>query len=404
VSTSTTPPTAGVRTERPRSVAEAAALLRDSTGGVLFRGAGTKMSWGGRAADPDIVVETGGLADLLEHNPSDMTAAVGAGMPLRTLQEHLADAGQWLALDPPTEPAGATIGGLLAAGDSGPRRLRYGALRDLVIGVTLVLADGTVARPGGHVIKNVAGYDLSKLVYGSLGSLGLVAEVVLRVHPRPESSVTLTARSSVSAAATVTLGLLASPLEPAAVDWSGDPREGAEPGWLAVRFEGSAAGVRAQAVVARDLLERAGLGCEELAAAEEADLWREFAEIHVAGPDRSTAFAGTLPSSLPAVAAAADEAAHAAGVGVELVSHTALGLHSARFSGAPPEQARAFESWRRAVVGAGGTVMLRDRPEEVDATVDALGSPPSAVALLRAVASALDPDRRCARGRFGSWF
>src|SRR6185503_3640544 len=193
----TSPPPAGSTVQRPTSVDEAVKVLRDSRGSVLFRGAGTKMSWAGRPEDPDLVLETGGLDRMLDHNPADMTASAQAGMPLRALQDRLAEAGQWLALDPPTEPDGATLGGLLATGESGPRRLRYGALRDLVIGVTLVLSDGTLARAGGHVIKNVAGYDLTKLMYGSLGTLGLIAEVVLRLHPRPETSATVVAASTV---------------------------------------------------------------------------------------------------------------------------------------------------------------------------------------------------------------
>src|SRR5262245_39688242 len=134
--------------QRPTSIDEAAKVLRASGGSVLFRGAGTKMSWAHRPTEPDLVLETGGLDRLLEHNPADMAAAAQAGRPLRFLQQRLGEAGQWLALDPPTEPDGATLGGLLATGESGPRRLRYGAMRDLVIGVTLVLPDGTVARAG----------------------------------------------------------------------------------------------------------------------------------------------------------------------------------------------------------------------------------------------------------------
>src|SRR4051794_41865482 len=129
------------------------------------------MGWGGRAAgEPDGVVETGGMARLLSHNPADMTVAVEAGVPLRTLQEELARSGQWLALDPPTEAAGATIGGLLATGDSGPRRLRYGALRDLVIGVTLVLADGTGGHAGGDVVKKGARGEPRKTGLGPPGT------------------------------------------------------------------------------------------------------------------------------------------------------------------------------------------------------------------------------------------
>ena len=198
-------------TSRPAGSDKSTAVkvLRDSRGSVLFRGAGTKMSWAGPPQDPDLVLETGGLDRLLDHNPADMTASAQAGMPLRALQDRLAEAGQWLALDPPTEPDGATLGGLLSTGESGPRRLRYGALRDLVIGVTLVLPDGAVAHAGGHVIKNVAGYDLSKMMYGSLGTIGLIAKVVLRLHPRPETSATVVMPSSVQEATARSLDLLA---------------------------------------------------------------------------------------------------------------------------------------------------------------------------------------------------
>jgi glycolate oxidase FAD binding subunit len=387
--------------QRPTSVDEAAKMLRDSRGGVLFRGAGSKMSWAGRPQDPDLVLETGGMDRLLDHNPADMTAYVQAGMPLRALQDRLAEAGQWLALDPPTEPDGATLGGLLATGDCGPRRLRYGALRDLVIGVTLVLPDGTVAHAGGHVIKNVAGYDLTKLLYGSLGTLGLIAEVVVRLHPRPETSATVVVPSSVQEATARSLDLLAAPLEPSAVGWVGDPRDGGTSGRLAVRFEGTAAGVAAQTRALRDSL--GGTAPETLANTDESALWREYAGAHRAETGQSTAFAGTLPSRLTDVAAALAEAADDARVDVSLASHSALGLHTARLSGPPERQAAAFDRWRRDVLALGGTVLLRDRPAEVDAAVDPLGPAPSAVGLLRALKARLDPDGRCAPGRLAPW-
>jgi glycolate oxidase FAD binding subunit len=383
--------------QRPTTVSEAAKVMRDSSGSVMIRGNGTKMAWGGRVEAPNLVLETGGLGRLISHNPADMTAAVEAGIPLQNLQQQLDAAGQWLALDPPTEAAGATVGGLLATGDSGPRRLRYGAVRDLVIGVTLVLADGTVAKAGGQVIKNVAGYDLSKLVYGSLGTLALVAEVVLRVHPRPEATATVAVPASVTTATATTLWLMQSPLEPSAVDWIGDPRDGM--GRLAVRFEGSRAGVDAQTVAAREQMD----GAELLTDAAETSLWEEFATTRRAGPESTVASAGTLPSRLPVVAEEAVVAADEAGVDVRFVSHSALGLHTVQFTGQPEGQARAFDRWRGAVLRMGGTVLLRDRPKEVDDAVDVLGPPPSAVNLLRAVKSSIDPHGRLAPGRLGSW-
>jgi glycolate dehydrogenase FAD-binding subunit len=380
---------------RPDSVAEAAELFRDTRGTLLFRGGGTKMAWAGRPDQPALLVETGGLHQLLEHNPADMTAVVEAGLPLSTLQEVLGESGQWLALDPPTQADGATIGGLLATGDSGPRRLRYGALRDLVIGVTLVLADGTVAHAGGRVIKNVAGYDLTKLMYGSLGTLALIAEVVLRVHPRAEDSATLVASASVAAAADATRRLMASPLEPAAVDWVGDPREPV--GQLAIRFEGSRAGVDAQTAAARELLDVGPI--EQLNGPIEVSWWEDLAAAHRTPAGQTTVRAGTRPNQLidavDALVAAAGDA------DIRLVSHLALGLHTAHIAGPPSAQVRTFDQWRGALVALGSTVMLRDRPGEIDAAVDVLGPPPSAVRLMRAVKSRLDPAGRCAPGRLG---
>jgi glycolate oxidase FAD binding subunit len=373
--------------ERPATVDDAAALLRDTRGTVLFRGAGTKLVWAGVVPRTDLTVDTTGLDRLLVHNPADLTAAAQAGMPLAAVQRRLAAAGQWLPIDPPTEAGGATLGGLLATGDSGPRRLRYGALRDLVIGVTLVLADGTIGRSGGQVIKNVAGYDLSRLAYGSLGTLGLIAEIVFRVHPRPAASATVVGPVDAATAAGLTREL--STLEPSAATWAD--------GELAVRFEGPAAGVEAQVIRWRERI----VGTRTLTGPAESAGWQSLARQPE--PGRSVAFAGTLPSRLPAVADALTRAGDEAAVPVRLTSHTALGLHTAVFGGPAADQARAFAAWRTAVLAIGGTVLLRDRPAEVDGLVDALGPAPSSAPLLRALRSRLDPDGRCAPGRLGRW-
>ena len=384
--------------ERPESVTEAADLLRGSDGPLLFRGAGTKQVWAGRPAEPALVVETGRLSRVLAHNPADMTVAVGAGMPLRDLQDLLREEGQWLALDPGTETAGATIGGLLATGDSGPRRLRYGALRDLVIGVTLVLSDGTVAHGGGRVIKNVAGYDLPKLLYGSLGTLGLIAEVVLRLHPLPESTATATVSVPVDRAGDLALRLTASALEPTAVDW-GD----VDGGLLAVRFEGTAAGVEGRQAAVRELLGGSGTEVAWRTGDEQDAVWQRLAEGHRAEDDGTVAAAGTLPSRTADVARALAEVGAAAGVRTGFATRPALGLHAARFTGPPTGVGAAVTAWRERVLALDGSVLLRDRPAAVDAEIDALGPPPSSVGLLRSLHRRLDPRGRCAPGRLGSW-
>ncbi len=173
----------------------------------------------------EIRLSTAGLDRVLEHEPGDLTAIVEAGIRLSALQEHLAAHGQMLALDPPGDP---TIGACLAGDLSGPRRHRYGAMRDLVIGVTLVLPGGLVASSGGKVVKNVAGYDLGKLFSGSRGRLGLIARVALRLHPRPAAEATVVAETDDPR--TVWQELMRSQLEPSAVDLL--------PGKVAMLFEG----------------------------------------------------------------------------------------------------------------------------------------------------------------------
>ena len=136
----------------------------DSAGTLAVAGAGTAAGWAGALRDVDAVLDLRALSGVIVHNPGDMTVSVQAGTPLRELNAELAGHGQHVAFDAARVADGATVGGLLATADAGPAALVYGSLRDLVIGTTLVLADGTVARSGGHVIKNVAGYDLTKPV------------------------------------------------------------------------------------------------------------------------------------------------------------------------------------------------------------------------------------------------
>ena len=175
---------------------------------------------------------TEGLDRILEHDPGDLTCTVESGVRLSTLRDELARSGQRLSLDPPGDP---TIGALLATNVSGPLRHRFGAPRDLVLGVTLVLADGTIASSGGKVVKNVAGYDLARLVCGSRGRLALIGRASFRLHPLPRATATLVVETDDAAA--VVARLLRSQLQPSALDVL-------HPGRVVVLFEGSARGCR----------------------------------------------------------------------------------------------------------------------------------------------------------------
>ena len=206
----------------PATVAEAAEAMRGGGRVSIDRDGG------------DVVFSTARLNRVLEYEPGDLTAIVEAGLRLSELQAALEPRGQMLALDPPGDP---TIGACLAGDLSGPRRHRYGAMRDLVIGVTVVLGDGTIASSGGKVVKNVAGYDLGKLFSGSRGRLGLIARVALRLHPRPAASATVVLETDDLRGAWSELHR--SQLTPSAVDVLPPDR-------IALLFEGAEAAVTRQ--------------------------------------------------------------------------------------------------------------------------------------------------------------
>ena len=226
----------------PGTVAEAAKAVRLGHP-VRPRGGGTKLEWGG-AIEGAEDLDTRGLDRIVEHNVGDFTAVLEAGVPLAAAQAAFAEEGQMLALDPPLgDASAATVGGVVATADSGPLRHRYGSVRDLVVGITVVLSDGTVAKAGGKVIKNVAGYDLGKLFAGSFGTLGLIASVSVRLHPRPQTTATASAASDDPARLAEVAGrLVALPLEADCLDVAWE--DGA--GRVLVRFGGAAASDQAE--------------------------------------------------------------------------------------------------------------------------------------------------------------
>jgi glycolate oxidase FAD binding subunit len=221
---------------RPTTGAEAAECLRARSSPARIFGSATKL-----AAPGDVC--SLGLNRVLEHNAGDFTAVLEAGVRLADAQAQFAEAGQMLAWDPPH--ADATVGGVVASADSGPLRHRYGGVRDLVVGIQVALSDGTLARAGGKVIKNVAGYDLAKLFAGSQGTLGMIVSVSVRLHPRPAQAATVSGSSDdPHALGAAAIRLAQSPIEADCLDvrW----RDGA--GRLLVRFSGASAEQRADAL------------------------------------------------------------------------------------------------------------------------------------------------------------
>ena len=221
-----------------------------------------------------------GLNRILEHDPGDLTCTVEAGVRLSELRAALAASGQRLSLDPPGDP---TIGALLAQNLSGPLRHRFGAPRDLVLGVTLVLADGTIASAGGKVVKNVAGYDLARLVCGSRGRLALIGRASFRLHPLPRATRTLVVETDDVAA--VATWLLRSQLQPSALDVL-------HPGSVMVLFEGSEPAVAAQVAAAQ-----ASVGGTD----SDAAVWEESRRRQAAARGRLRFVPGDLATTLEAL-------------------------------------------------------------------------------------------------------
>jgi len=378
----------------PGSVAEAAEAMRGFARDHLavgFVGGGTALELGAPPSRLDALLRTRKLARIREHSPSDQIVAVEAGMILAELQRQLASHGQRLALDPPFADR-ATVGGIVAASCHGPRRLRFGVPRDLVIGITIVRADGVVAHGGGKVVKNVAGFDLPRLFCGSLGTLGLIAEVVFRLHPLPEASATAVfdglAADEVARVMPTLRELGVEPVAATAFEERGRFT-------LLVRFEGFAPGVRDQ--VERALV-KVGRGAEAVGPGEAA-LWARHDALQDDVDVRCRA--SFAPAGLAkALAALAPLAGALEGGG--LVVHPALGLALLSGNLRDAEAAgRAIGAARPHLASLGnGSLVLMAAPSALRARADVWGPDPGGIAVMRRLKHELDPDARLAPGRF----
>ncbi len=380
----------------PTSIDEAAEAMRACARDrlhVAFIGGGTDLGLGAPPARLDAAIHTRGLSRVVEHAPSDQIVAVEAGITLAELQRALAAHGQRLAIDPPL-PDRATAGGVLAAGAFGPLRTRYGPARDLVIGITVVRADGVVARGGGKVVKNVAGFDLPRLFSGSLGTLGLVAAVTFRLHPLPESRVTVRIP-----------GLDAEGLRAAWRGWRDAQLEPAAAAALLdggrfdllVRFEGFGPGVAGQVERLLGLGSRAGFQAERLEDAAAGAAWAAHDAARTEGTLRVRL---SLPPAAAAPAAEALATLLRALPGGRAVWYPTLGLGFACGDPAAPEAAAsAIGDARGAARRHGGSLVLAAAPDPVRARTDPWGPAPSAIEVMRRLKAQLDPDGRLAPGR-----
>src|SRR6266851_5561849 len=363
-------------------LAEVLRLSNEAGLAVIPRGGGTKHGWGNPPARADLILSTARLTEIIEHAWADLTVSVEAGCTIQRLQETLAQHGQRLALDP-LWPEKATVGGAL--------RLRFGALRDLIIGVTIALPDGTLASSGGKVVKNVAGYDLPKLVTGALGTLGVITRAVFRLHPLPRNTVSLSIPTShVYETQRFVHAVQDSKLAHAALQsrFSGETQPISD-----ILFEGTEVGLAAQETQLRNLS-----GLPSLS--KTASVWTARQDLWGFSDPESTAIAKVtiLPSNLARMIELFERTANASQLRWRALIY-ATGIGWLRLEGAVEPLHRALGLLRRELEGQGGSLVLLHRPEKMP-EFDAWGSAGDSLPLQRAVKQRLDPKSTLNPGRF----
>jgi glycolate oxidase FAD binding subunit len=336
---------------------------------VVGLGGGTKQGWG-NPTEPGLILETHRLNALREHTWQDMTCVVEAGCTWAGLQSALAQHGQFVALDP-LWPERATVGGIVATNDSGALRLRYGGLRDLIIGMTIVLADGTIARTGGKVVKNVAGYDLHKLMIGAFGTLGIITSVNFRLHSMPQSTQTF----SLSAPAAEPLGKLMLKLLHAQVST------------VAIQLRGTGDGFALDIQIASlpEVLVTQAAALEPMMRNEGDDVWQTRQVLMT----WDLVCKGTmLPTEI------ARFAERVRGLGGESVTQ-ATGIMTAGF---PAAAAGQVPQLRRELEEASGSLIVLKQPAETK--LACWGTPPDSLPLMREIKRRFDPEGILNPGRF----
>jgi glycolate oxidase FAD binding subunit len=378
----------------PGTETELAEILRLSNEAglaVIPRGGGTKLGWGNSPARADLILSTARMTEIIEHAWADLTVTVEAGCTLQRLQETLGQHGQRLALDP-LWPEKATVGGVLSTNDSGALRLRFGALRDLIIGVTIALPDGTLASSGGKVVKNVAGYDLPKLVTGAFGTLGVITRAVFRLHPLPLNSHSFSI-STVNAEETQKF-VLAVQDSKLAHTFLQSHFSDEKPPVSDILFEGTGAGLAAQETQLRNLAAPASVSEASNSS------WTAREELWALSDPAGTAIAkiSILPTSMARTMKLVAHSANAQQVRWKALMY-ATGLGWLRLEGKPGALCEVLQALRGKLQGQDGSLVALHRPSKMP-EFDAWATAGDALPLMKAVKQQLDPKNTLNPGRF----
>lgn len=378
----------------PANEMELAEVLRRSNEAgiaVIPRGGGTKLGWGNPPTRAELILSTTRLNEITEHAWADLTVSVDAGCTIQKLQETLSQHGQRLALDP-LWPDKATVGGVLSANDSGALRLRFGALRDLIIGVTLALPDGTLASSGGKVVKNVAGYDLPKLATGAFGTLGVITRAVFRLHPLPRH----TSSFSVAAATGEETRRLIHAIQNSKLAHTALQArfESGAPPAVDILFEGTEAGLRAQHAHLKVLAETAPV------TEASPEVWNAREEIWSFPKPELAAVAkiSFLPAEIDRFIDTIAKSAKVRQLRWKAVAQ-ATGIGWLRLEGDPMNLRDSLQDLREQFERNAGSLVMFYRPAGMP-SIDTWGSTGDVLPLMKSIKQQLDPKNTLNPGRF----
>jgi glycolate oxidase FAD binding subunit len=408
-------PSAAVFPGNVEDVSAVLAACSKAGAAVVPWGGGVHMGIGGVPSRVDMILGLGRLNRVLDHEPGDMTSTVQAGMALSDYQTHLSRHGQFLGLDPPGD-ARATIGGILAANVSGPHRLRYGTARDLLIGLRVMDACGTVTKGGAKVVKNVTGYDMNKLYVGSLGTLGVIVEATFRLYPIPACERTWVAAFPTAAKAReVIAGILESPLVPSAVELFNETAaaevgraagllQGLRGVLLALAVASVPEAVDAQIRTAQGIAGGASGGLILEGHAHDV-FWGAVREFDAGNASAVVLKASVLLNAVAEAIKQGERLAADRGLRVAVISEAGTGTLRYYFSkgdGADgaARLAEVVGPLREFAVQAKGSLVVLRAPAEVKARVDVWGPPGKGFALMRGLKEEFDPGHILNRGRF----
>lgn len=370
---------------------------------ILPWGRGSKIAWGGLAENIHILVSTERLNRLVAHAAGDLTVTVEAGMAFAALQDQLSAAGQFWSIDP-AYPDRATIGGIIATADAGSLRHRYGGVRDLCLGISMVRSDGRIVKAGGRVVKNVAGYDLMKLLTGSFGTLGILVEVTLRLSPLPPLAATVVLAGSAEQIAAAASTLLPSTLTPAAMDLLSSNLL-AQAGLtghlgLGIRFQALPESVDQQVNRVLELGQILGLAAVTFKEPEEAALWETLGAALWQGEPVILAKCGVLPAQAAPTLAQMEAIADQSQLILAGRIHTASGLGMLRLEGEASALAAAVPKLRSLCTEQGGFLTILRAPLALKQQLDVWGYSGNALGLMQAIKRQFDPHHLLSPGRF----